>query len=140
MLTICDKDGRFVSDDYAACSLAGKRCLIVEDEFLIALDYERILQGAGAQRIFSANTLERAEQLLKQHGPVQIALLDINLNGVSSLPLATRLIQDDVRVIIITGLAGRSALPPGFESVPVLEKPFEEQTLLAAIAAAFARR
>jgi DNA-binding NtrC family response regulator len=113
--------------------LLGKRCLVVEDEFLIALDYERILQSAGAQPVFSANSLARAKALLEQHGPVHLVLLDMDLNGESSLPLAHDLIGQGVAVIVITGFNGKLAAAGGLDRVPVLEKPFEERTLLETI-------
>jgi DNA-binding NtrC family response regulator len=117
-----------------ASLLAGKRCLIVEDEFLLAMDYERILQSAGAETVLSANSVQRAQELLERHGPVQLALLDVNLNGQSSQPLAAELSDLGVPFVVITGFSGRAHLPAGLEDCLVLEKPFEETALLKAIA------
>src|SRR3569833_41814 len=43
--------------------LAGQRLLIVEDEFLIALDMQRILEAAGAKEAVLARNLEEAASL-----------------------------------------------------------------------------
>jgi len=113
--------------------LTGARCLIVDDEFLIALDYERILQAAGAARIATAGTLARARAAIAQQGPFALALLDIDVNGESSLPLARELAAAGTAVVFTTGLSSRMILPGEVAGAIVLEKPFQDSALLAAI-------
>jgi CheY-like chemotaxis protein len=55
--------------------LAGKRVLVVEDEFLIALDIETILESGGAE-VQTANRVEQALTLIKSGGPFDGAVLD----------------------------------------------------------------
>jgi DNA-binding response OmpR family regulator len=113
-------------------ALAGLCCLVLEDESLIALDYERILRSAGADSIVSLGRLADAYALLKKRAPFDLVLLDVDLDGESSLPLARTLIADKIPVVIITGLFGKTARPSDLLTVPWLEKPFEERALVAA--------
>jgi CheY-like chemotaxis protein len=112
--------------------LAGLCCLILEDESLIALDYERILRSAGAKSVISLGRLADAYALVKNRAPFDLVFLDVDLDGESSLPLARTLIAEKIPVVIITGLFGKTARPSDLLTVPLLEKPFEERALLAA--------
>lgn len=114
-------------------TLAGARCLIVEDEFLIALDYERILQEAGAVLVVVAGSLARARAAVAGQSPFTLALLDMDVDGESSLPLARQLAGLGTAVVFITGLSDRTLLPDDIAGTAILEKPFLESTLLAAI-------
>ena len=120
-------------------SLSGMRWLIVEDEFLIALDYERILQPAGAAHFAIAGTLTRARAALSQQGPFALALIDMDVNRESSLPLARELAIAGTAVIFTTGLSSHVALPGEFAGMALLETPFQDSTLLSAIASALAQ-
>ena len=114
--------------------LSGLHCLIVEDEFLIAVDYERILQSAGATRIVAARDLASARDALANTGPFDLVVLDMNLDGESTLPLARELIATQTPFVFITGYSMKSALPDDLVAAVVLEKPFEERTLVATLA------
>ena len=119
--------------------LSGMRCLIVEDEFLIALDYERILQAADATHVTIAGTLTRARAALSEQGPFTLALLDMDVNGESSLPLAQELVIAGTVVIFTTGLSSHVSLPGELAGITLLEKPFQDSTLLSAIESALTR-
>ena len=69
--------------------LAGKRILIIEDEYFIASDIKRALTGVGAVAVGPAGTLESALALAEED--IDLALLDVNLEGEHSYPIANRL-------------------------------------------------
>lgn len=113
--------------------LSGLYCLVVEDEFLIALDYERILQSAGAARIVAVRNLAKAREMIARGGPFDLVVLDMDLDGESSLPLARELAAMQTPFVFITGLSMGAALSDDLSTIPVLEKPFEERTLLSTL-------
>jgi DNA-binding NtrC family response regulator len=114
--------------------LSGLHCLIVEDEFLIAVDYERILQSAGAARVVAARDLASARDALVKAGPFDLVVLDMNLDGESTLPLARELIAAQTPFVFITGYSVKTAMPDDLVTAVVLEKPFEERTLITTLA------
>lgn len=123
-----------MSADGQSFPLSGLHCLIVEDEFLIAVDYERILQSAGAARVAAVRDLANARDMLANAGPFDLVVLDMNLDGDSTLPLARELTAAQTPFLFITGYSVKTALPDDLGDALVLEKPFEERTLLATLA------
>ena len=75
--------------------LNGKRCLVLDDEFLIALDIQQILELAGAKHVASVATASEAMELLRREPKFDIAVLDVKLGaeqrGVTAWSLARRL-------------------------------------------------
>ena len=48
----------------AQSSLSGKRCLVLDDEFLIALDIQQMLERAGATEVICVASAAEALRLL----------------------------------------------------------------------------
>lgn len=114
--------------------LTGKRCLVVDDEFLIALDIQQVLEQAGAaEAVCTGNAAEALTAL--RAGRFDFAVLDLRLGhgGGTSLPIAEALAAAGTPFIFLTGLRGDSAEARAFPAVPVVEKPYGASTLLAAI-------
>ena len=65
----------------AAPNLAGRRILVVEDEFLLALDMETHLEAAGAEVVGPVPSLGDAALLLAIAPRLDGAVLDVNLGG-----------------------------------------------------------
>src|SRR5215475_7062394 len=61
--------------------LIGKRCLVLDDEFLIALDIQQILELAGAKHVASVATASEAMELLRREEKFDVAVLDVKLGG-----------------------------------------------------------
>ncbi|MGN6459660.1 MAG: response regulator [Pseudolabrys sp.] len=122
-----------MSADGQTYPLSGFHCLVVEDEFLIALDYERILQTAGAARIVIAPNLAKAREMLASAGPFHLAVLDMDLDGESTLPLAQELTAAQIPFVFITGYSMKAALPDDLRAAMVLEKPLEERMLVVTL-------
>jgi DNA-binding response OmpR family regulator len=108
--------------------LEGQRVLIVEDEFLIALDLEDIIRDARAEVILVATADEALKEI--DRDTVTLAVLDFNLAKGTSQAVAHRLVRDGIPFIFHTAL---SDLPTAFPSVPVVSKPTTSKDLIAAL-------
>ncbi|HVY86835.1 MAG TPA: response regulator [Caulobacterales bacterium] len=86
--------------------LRGASVLLLEDEFLIALDAEEILKGLGVGDVCTACTLADAERLVQAHR-FDVAVFDVNINGQTSLALAEKLIEAGTPVLFATGYGMR---------------------------------
>ncbi len=112
--------------------LTGKRILIVEDEYFIAADLKRALAEAGVIVVGPAGTLASAQALVDDD--IDLALLDVNLDGEHSYPLANRLHERAVPFAFLTGY-DQWALPPAYRDVPRLDKPFDLAHLIRQLTA-----
>jgi CheY-like chemotaxis protein len=122
----------------AATGETARRVLIVEDEMLIALMLQDMVAEAGLAVAAIANTLQAGVELARRED-VQLAILDINLNGEEAYPVAEILKARSIPFIFSTGYAGASVRPE-YQAVPRLTKPYQQDMLMAAIAAAGAGR
>ena len=112
-------------------TLAGKRILIVEDEFLIAEDLRRIIEGAGATPIGPTLT-ERAARILAGKEKIDAALLDVHLSDKTSEDVALALKRRNVPFLIISGQP-RELIPAAMRGGHFLQKPVVRDMLLAAL-------
>jgi DNA-binding response OmpR family regulator len=112
--------------------LAGKRVLIVEDEPIVAMVAEDILQDLGAEIIGPAAHLDDALRLASLEN-VDLAVLDVNLNGRMSLPVAEQLRARSVPFVFATGYGDAGVA--GLElDAPVVQKPYTIASIEEALA------
>ena len=111
--------------------LSGRRVLVVEDEALVAMLVEDALLDAGAEVIGPVATVAEALTLLKSQTP-EAAVLDLNLAGETSTPVADELKRRGVPFVIATGY-GADGVPPSHAGVPVLAKPYDPAELTSAL-------
>jgi CheY-like chemotaxis protein len=104
-------------------SLALERVLLVEDNPVIAMNTEALLQELGAGTVMVAMTLTAAMTLVSEHR-FDIALLDLDLDGETSVPVAERLFATQVPIIFSTGYGDLGDLPATLSNVPLLRKPY----------------
>lgn len=102
-------------------SLAGSTILVLEDEPIIGLALEDMLTGEGAF-VLLASGMEEARQLVASRR-IDSAILDVNVHGVQSYPVALLLAERNVPFIFATGYGDRSH-PPEFAGVPTIAKPY----------------
>jgi DNA-binding response OmpR family regulator len=112
--------------------LRGARILIVEDEFYLADDLAAALKGNGALVLGPVGTLADAQSAVDA-GNFDCAILDMNLRGDMSFPIADRLQEAGIPFLIATGYNSAS-LPERFAGVPRVEKPSDTALILDAIA------
>src|SRR5262245_42151478 len=82
--------------------LQDKRILIVEDEYLIAVDLSRTLTRIGGVIVGPVATTEAARAKIAQTG-IDLAFLDVNVDGQMVFPLADELEQRGIPFIFATG-------------------------------------
>jgi CheY-like chemotaxis protein len=118
--------------------LKGVRVLIIEDESMVAMLMEDMLHELGCTVV---GMVARFDDALKQatDGPAfDVALLDVNLNGKQTFPIAEALAARGIRFIFATGY-GEGILPHSLQGGPMLQKPFEQETLERALRRAVAQ-
>jgi len=108
--------------------------LLVEDESLVALMVMDMLAQLGHDVIGPANRLQQAIELA-QRETIDLAILDINLNGTESYPVAEVLAVRGIPFVFATGYESLSLRKP-FAGRPVLQKPFLSHDLQREIAGA----
>ena len=112
------------------------RVLVVEDEAAISILMEDMLADLGIEIVGPASRLDPALQLARG-ADLDAAIVDINIAGVQSYPVADVLRSRGVPVIFATGY-GSSVLPDRFKSCQILQKPFDQhrfsETLHTALA------
>ncbi len=105
-------------------SLDGLTIMVVEDDFLAALELKRLVEDRAGTVAGPVGRLEQAQKLAED-ATLDGAILDVKLNGSVSLPLVDHLIARGVPVILVTGY-DVATLPPRFADTPRLPKPFSE--------------
>jgi len=108
--------------------LTGRRILLVEDEALVAMLIEEALSNAGAAMIGPFSAVGPALAAILAERP-ELAILDLNLAGESSLPVADDLVARGVPIVFASGY-GAAGLPPRYRQRPMLAKPFDPAELI----------
>ena len=103
--------------------LSGKRILIVEDEFLVALSLEDHLRALGGTVIGPAATLADAMRAARDVA-ADLAILDVHLGGEPVFPAAAILLDRGIPMIFSSGMGGNAHLPPALAGAPLLPKPY----------------
>jgi CheY-like chemotaxis protein len=106
--------------------------LIVEDDPIIALDFEDTIAGFGVQTVRTAGNVAMALQLIEQRTP-EFALLDVGLARGHSFAVAERLAALNIPFAFVTGY-GADRVPAPFADRPRLPKPCTMEALRAALA------
>jgi PAS domain S-box-containing protein len=115
--------------------VAGKpRVLLVEDEALVAMMIQECLAEFGYQVVGPICTAAEAAARAKD-GPLEAAVLDINLGDGAVYPIADMLAARGVPFVLVTGYDADS-VDARFRKIPVLQKPIEREMLKRAFVVA----
>lgn len=107
------------------------RILVVEDELMIVLMLESLLLEAGFEVADVATKVEAALAFVEA-GAFDVAILDANLAGVSSAPVAAALTARSIPFLVVSGYA--TAQQNGaFAAGLHVQKPFQTETLIEAL-------
>ena len=111
--------------------LSGRSILVVEDETILRMTIEDVLADFGCESVTATGTAEKAVALVE--GQVfDAAVLDLNLNGTSSRPVAYALAARGVPFVVATGNTGGD-MEDVFRDRAVLRKPFNYDELVATL-------
>lgn len=108
------------------------RILLIEDEMLVGGMLQGMLSSLGYAVAGTTADVGEAIAMLDRE-TIDAVVLDINLNGRMSYPLADELVARGIPFIFSTGYEQRG-LPAPYESYPLLKKPFRRSALGAALA------
>lgn len=122
----------------AALPLAGCRILILEDEFLIAMDVEQLCRDHGAEDAVLIRDLDAIEAEIAGRR-FDVAVIDAMLDGRSTLDFARQLQERNVPFVFATGYDDAAERFADFPGIPVVGKPYGGQELIEAIASVVGR-
>lgn len=111
---------------------AGRRVLVVEDEMLVAWPLEDMLVELGCMVIGPAASVNQALAMIEANA-IDVAVLDVNLNGEMSYPIADALASRGVPFVFVTGY-DKDRMLNGYQTFPMLQKPFHRVELSATLA------
>jgi CheY-like chemotaxis protein len=106
---------------------SGLRVLLVEDEIMVALLLEEMLAELGYTVVGPVARLKQALEMAQQE-PLDVAILDVNINGNEVYPVAKALADRGIPFAFITGY-GRRGLHDSYCERPTLQKPFRRRDL-----------
>ena len=105
-------------------ALAGRRVLLVEDEYFIADELQRMFEESGAEVLGPVASVQGALDLIASTPKIDGAVLDMNLREVMVFPVADALQARGVPFVFATGYE-KIAIPARYAGVGYCEKPFE---------------
>ncbi|MFT4120518.1 response regulator [Bradyrhizobium sp.] len=108
--------------------------LIVEDDPIIAIDFEDRLMGFGVKHVRTVASVAQALQAIAERAP-DFALLDVELVREKSFAIAERLVALKIPFVFVTGYGAETRVPPAFAGQPRLQKPCSSDALEAALQA-----
>ncbi len=115
--------------------LEGLKVLVLEDEFLIAMDVEQLCLDNGAQSVVVARRIEDVDPSFD----FDAAIVDVMLSGVSTFEFADRLLDAGKPFVFASGYVDNAEVAERFPGVAMVGKPYAGRDLIDAVAAACGR-
>lgn len=106
--------------------------LVVEDDPIIAIDFEDRLLGFGVASVRTVGSVRQALGAIANRPP-DFALLDVELTRETSFAVAERLVALKIPFVFVTGYGAEARIPPEFAGPPRLQKPCSSDALEAAL-------
>ena len=110
-------------------NISPRRCLVAEDQALIAMALEAYLEEVGIEIVGPFASCEQA-LAWAESGTPDVALLDYKLKDGPCTQLARTLLERGVPVVIYSGYPQGPDTPPELRDVIWIEKPVERAKLL----------
>ena len=114
------------------------RVLVVEDEILIGMLTMNMVKDLGYAALGPMTNLADANAVINKDD-FDVAVIDLNLNGLPAYPLADALHRRGVPFMFVTGYAS-DAVDGRFSHVPLIQKPIPRDQLASTIAGLVAAR
>lgn len=118
----------------AESRLDGRSILILEDEYLIAMDVEQTCLEWGAREVTILRSLHDLGEKPFEDWRFDAAILDLRLGGETTARFASQLMERRVPFVFATGLTNVGKIAEGFPDVPVVEKPYSGDELARVLA------
>lgn len=112
-------------------STGSRRVLIVEDDYFLATDFVKAFAEAGLATVGPVPSVKAALAAIED-GPIDGAILDVNLNGETVYEVADTLIARGASVVFVTGYE-REDVPERYRSIPLCLKPVDGSKVVAAL-------
>jgi CheY-like chemotaxis protein len=109
-------------------ALNGRRVLLVEDDYFIAVDLKSWFEEGGAQVLGPVPSVNEALALIASTAEIDAAVLDINLQDELVYPVADALHARGVPFLFATGY-DPAAVPPPHGAVALCQKPIDPQVV-----------
>ena len=106
--------------------------MIVEDEVIIAMDVADMIAGLGHEVVKIANRVDLGVEFATS-GALDLAILDMNVRGGTSFPIAAILRDRGIPFIFASGYGPRGLID-GFRDSHVLTKPYSAEALTQMVA------
>ena len=116
----------------------GLRILVVEDEFLVADHLAASLEDLGYEVVGPYPAIDEAVRAVRTQA-LDGAVLDANLDGVDSGPVADELAERNVPFIVLTGYGGLRLDCGILDDAPRVTKPFDLAELATTLSGAIGR-
>jgi response regulator NasT len=118
----------------------GLRILIADDEAVVRMDLREMLEESGYEVVGEASDGERAVELGEERKP-DLAILDIKMPKMNGLEAGEKLMEKGVATLVLTAYTDREFIDRAKEIgvLAYLVKPFNKESLIAAIEMAMAR-
>jgi DNA-binding response OmpR family regulator len=118
--------------------LDGLRILVLEDEFLIAMDVEQLCRDHGAGDVVIARDLADVDGK-DVAAQFDAAIVDLMLSGASTLDFASRLREVGLPFVFASGYADSEEIKASFPGIRLIAKPYSGDDLVEAVATACGR-
>ena len=110
-------------------AFAGRRVLVVEDEYLVSLATTDLLESVGCVILGPVARLAKAVRLAQSEA-FDAAVLDVDVAGEMVWPVAEVLVRRGVPFLFLSAYAHQDVVPARFAAVVRLDKPLEKDRLL----------
>jgi CheY-like chemotaxis protein len=111
-----------------------RKVLVVEDEFLVGLELTEALKAAGCEIVGPVARLGDAVRVAEAETALSLGVLDVNLAGELSWPVARALKSRQIPFVFVTGYGREQVdVPPELGDVVFLSKPVQIEDLLRSL-------
>lgn len=112
--------------------LLGRRVLVAEDEYFIAMELKSILEAGGAEVVGPERTVDLALDRIAA-AELSAAVLDVRLGRSAIDPVAQSLADRGVPFVFYSGGLPDEGAPAVWPDAPLVSKPAAAKDLIAAV-------
>ena len=119
--------------------LSDQRLIIVEEEFLIAMDIQRIVESANARQPLLARNFKEVAALGDDLATFDLTIMTPPRDDPTDHEIAARMVEAGLAIVVCSAAMGTLA-GTVLEGAETITKPFADADLLAACRRAIERR